>query len=132
MADKFTILLVDDSPLIRRLVREMLRLLGQPRVIEAADGAEALAALSRHPVDLVLSDWNMLPMDGLSLLQAMRAVPAWAATPFILMTGEQTPQSIAEAIAVGISGYLTKPFCRDQLNRVLLRTEQWPLSAGAA
>lgn len=125
----FTILLVDDSALMRRLVREMLRALGHPGVIEAADGGEALCMLERQRVDLVVSDWNMQPMDGLRLMQAMRAHPRLSTIPFAMMTGEQTPQTIAQAVAAGVTAYLTKPFSRDQLGRLLARLTNGPAKA---
>jgi len=117
----FTILLVEDSPLMRRLVREMLNGIGRFTIVEAADGGEALAVLERQPVDLVLSDLNMQPMDGLQLLQAMRGRLGIAGIPFIMMTSEQAPQNVAGAVAAGVNFYLTKPFSRDQLAKVVAR-----------
>jgi|AGTN01.1.fsa_nt_gi Response regulator containing CheY-like receiver, AAA-type ATPase, and DNA-binding domains len=119
VTEDFTILLVDDSALMRRLVREMLRTIGHFRVIEAANGVEALHRLDEGRVDLVLSDWNMLPVDGLDLLRAMRARPGLGRILFIMMTGEQTPSTIADAVAAGVSGYLTKPFDRRQLSKLV-------------
>lgn len=121
MVEGSTILLVEDSAIMRRLVREMLRSFGTFRVIEARDGSEALAALAEESVDLVLSDWNMLPLDGLHLLQTMRGTLRGARTPFIMMTGEQSPETISQAVAAGVSGYLTKPFSRQQLARMVTR-----------
>lgn len=119
VTEDFTILLVEDSALMRRLVREMLRTFGHFRVIEAANGIDALHILDERQVDLVLADWHMRPLDGLDLLRAMRALPGRSHIPFILMTGEQTPATIAGAVAAGVSAYLTKPFDRQQLGKLV-------------
>lgn len=121
MSETFTILLVEDSVLMRSLLRDMLRPATQFAVIEAAEGAQAMEILRRQRVDLVLSDWNMQPINGLQLLQAMRAEETLAAIPFIMMTGEQTPQTITHAVAAGVAAFLTKPFGRDQLAKVITR-----------
>lgn len=121
MSDQFTILLVEDSALMRSLVSDMLRPAGSFVVIETAEGEAALAVLRRQRVDLVLSDWNMQPMNGMQLLQVMQADPALATIPFVMMTGEQTPQTVTQAVAAGVAGFLTKPFGRDQLAKVVTR-----------
>lgn len=121
MSDTFTVLLAEDSILMRSLVRDMLRPAGQFIVVDAADGAEALDVLHRQTIDMVLSDWNMQPMNGLQLLHAMRADPALAAIPFVMMTGEQAPQTVTHAVAAGVAGFLTKPFGREQLAKVITR-----------
>lgn len=119
MSDRFTILLAEDSVLMRSLIRDMLRPSEQFTIIEVSNGQEALAALHEHPVDMVLSDWNMQPMNGLQLLHAMRGEAELSAIPFVLMTGEQTPQTISHAVAAGVAGFLTKPFGRDQLAKLV-------------
>lgn len=121
MSEKFTILLAEDSVLMRSLIRDMLRPADQFVVLDASDGTQALDILRRQPVGLVLSDWNMQPMNGLQLLQAMRADAELAKIPFVMMTGEQTPQTVSHAVAAGVAGFLTKPFGRDQLARVITR-----------
>ncbi len=121
MADQFTILLVEDSVLMRSLVCDMLRPAERFTVLEAAEGQAALDHLRRQRVDLVLSDWNMQPVNGLQLLQSMRADRELADIPFVMMTGEQTPQTITHAVAAGVAGFLAKPFGRDQLAKLLTR-----------
>ncbi len=121
MTDRFTILLAEDSALMRSLIRDMLRPAEQFTVIEAANGQQALEVLREQHVDMVLSDWNMQPMNGLQLLHAMRGDANLAEVPFVLMTGEQTPQTITHAVAAGVAGFLTKPFGRDQLAKLITR-----------
>lgn len=110
------ILVVEDSVMLRRLACEMLRLDGFDTA-EACDGNEALARLSAERFDMVLSDRVMAPMDGLDLLHGMRANTALATIPFVLMSGEQTPEAVSHALGAGIDGYLAKPFGRAQLSR---------------
>lgn len=119
VTEDFTILLVEDSALMRRLVREMLRTVGRFRILEAANGEHALEVMAQQRVDLVISDWNMRPLDGIGLLRAMRATPGHERIPFVMMTAEQTPSTIADAVAAGVNGYLTKPFDRDQLGKLV-------------
>ena len=122
MGDQFTILLVEDSVLMRSLICDMLRPAERFTVVEAANGQAALEILRHQRIDLVLSDWNMQPVNGLQLLQAMRATAETADIPFIMMSGEQTPQAITHAVAAGVADFLAKPFSRDQLAKVLTRT----------
>ncbi|HTH15044.1 MAG TPA: response regulator [Magnetospirillum sp.] len=119
MSNPFAILLVEDSALMRSLLREMLRPEDAFQVFEAAHGGEALDVLSRERVDLVLSDWNMHPVNGLQLLQSMRADTRLAAIPFVLMTGEHTPERAVHAVEAGVAAFLPKPFGRSQLASVL-------------
>lgn len=121
MSDQFTILLAEDSVLMRSLIRDMLRPAAQFAVVEAGDGSAALDILRSQRIDMVLSDWNMQPMNGLQLLQAVRADARLCAIPFIMMTGEQTPQTVTHAVAAGVAGFLTKPFGRDQLAKLITR-----------
>ncbi|CAA7611313.1 response regulator [Magnetospirillum sp. UT-4] len=115
------VLIAEDSVLLRRLVVSMLQVAGDFVVDEAGDGAEALAALRANRYDLVVSDWNMGGLDGLQLFRAMRDEPALAGIPFILMSGEHTPDTIARAVDAGVFGFLPKPFSRDQLARQVER-----------
>jgi two-component system chemotaxis response regulator CheY len=110
------ILIVDDYSRMLRIIRGLLRQLGYDQVEEAADGAGALALLRQKPFRLVISDWNMEPMSGLELLRQVRADPALAALPFIMVTAEARAAKIAEAERAGVSGYIIKPFGAEALN----------------
>jgi two-component system chemotaxis response regulator CheY len=106
---------------MRVLVRQMLRSLGVAHVLEANDGSSALMVMRDNPVDLIISDWNMIPMTGLQLLQAVRAEPATKRLPFIMITGEHSAEHVVRARQAGVNGYLVKPFGRDLLNKQLAR-----------
>jgi two-component system, chemotaxis family, chemotaxis protein CheY len=110
------ILIVDDYSRMLRIIRGLLRQLGYEEVEEASDGASALAMLRQKPFRLVISDWNMEPMSGLELLRAVRADPALAALPFIMVTAEARAAKIAEAEEAGVSGYIVKPFGAEALS----------------
>jgi two-component system chemotaxis response regulator CheY len=110
------ILIVDDYSRMLRIIRGLLRQLGYQQVEEAADGASALEKLRQKPFSLVISDWNMEPMSGLELLREVRADPALAALPFIMVTAEARAAKIAEAQRAGVSGYIIKPFGAEALN----------------
>lgn len=110
------VLIVEDSALMRGLLAQMLTVDGF-EVLEAADGRQALSILSSSAIDMVLSDRRMQPMSGLDLLHAMRADPALAHIPFILFSGDISPQAIAEDLTAGVCGRLVKPFDRKALRR---------------
>lgn len=119
------ILLVEDIPAMRLLVRQMLRSLGIFDTLEANDGSTALQLLRSQPVDVVLSDWNMIPMTGLQLLMAMREDPNTSHIPFIMITGEGSMEHVKRARSAGVNGYLIKPFGLDALTRQLTKVVRW-------
>ena len=110
------ILIVDDYSRMLRIIRNLLRSLGYEQVEEASDGASALEKLRQKPFSLVISDRNMEPMSGLELLREVRADPALATLPFIMVTAEARAAKIAEAERAGVSGYIIKPFGAEALN----------------
>ena len=103
-------LVVDDFSTMRRIVRNLLKELGYSSVEEAEDGGAALAKLKRDTFDFVISDWNMPGMDGLQLLQAVRADPSLSALPVLMVTAEAKKENIIAAAQSGASGYIVKPF----------------------
>lgn len=103
-----TVLVVDDSDTVRRMLRWVLTPLGV-RVLEAANGALALETLDREAVNLVIADLNMPVMDGIELIRHIRALPAGAELPVLMLTTEAREQDIQAALKAGASLYLTKP-----------------------
>jgi two-component system, chemotaxis family, chemotaxis protein CheY len=115
------ILIVDDSAAIRKILQ---RVLGQAEipvgsVYEAGDGAAALEILKQQKVGLVLSDINMPNMDGLQLLGHIRANEDWRKMPVIMITTEGAAAKVQEAVALGASGYVRKPFTAEQIKEKL-------------
>ncbi len=113
------ILVVDDLESMRTALRQALGKLGFDAVIECADGAEALDWLRSGEITLVISDWQMEPMDGLALLKEVRNDARLRALPFILVSGEATPSLRARANAAGASMVLSKPFGPEALRDAL-------------
>jgi two-component system chemotaxis response regulator CheY len=109
------ILVVDDFPSMRRILRNLLTKIGISDVDEAADGAEAFAKLQTSKFDLVISDWNMEPITGLDLLRRVRADAAIGGTPFIMVTAESKTENVIEAKKAGVNNYIVKPFTADVL-----------------
>lgn len=104
------ILIVDDYQTMVRIIRNLLKQIGFENIDEASNGAEALAKLRARPYGLVISDWNMSPMTGFELLQAMRSDPTLQATPLIMVTAESKTDNVVAARKAGVSAYIVKPF----------------------
>ena len=124
MTDKnMKFLVVDDFSTMRRIVRNLLRELGYSNVVEAEDGALGLAALRADKFDFVVSDWNMPNMDGLAMLQQIRADPALKNLPVLMVTAEAKKENIVAAAKAGANGYVVKPFTAatldEKLNKIL-------------
>jgi two-component system chemotaxis response regulator CheY len=107
--DARTCLIVDDSRIIRKVARRIVEGLGF-EVDEAADGAEALAYCASVMPDIVLLDWNMPVMDGLTFLRRLRAQPGGDVPKVLFCTIETAPDRIAEGLAAGADDYVMKPF----------------------
>ncbi len=108
------VLLAEDDDLFAALVRH--RLTREGLTVEcAADGQAALDALAARGCDLLLLDVQMPVLDGLQVLQAVRAQPQHAALPVMLLTGLSADRDIARGLALGASDYLTKPFSPTEL-----------------
>ena len=126
MADpKMKFLVVDDFSTMRRIVKNLLKELGYTNVDEAEDGVMALAKLRADSYDFVVSDWNMPNMDGLAMLQHIRADPALAKLPVLMVTAEAKKENIIAAAQAGASGYVVKPFTAatldEKLNKIFER-----------
>lgn len=112
-------LVVDDFATMRRIVRNLLKELGFTNVEEAEDGAVALAKLREGNFEFVVSDWNMPNMDGLTLLQAVRADAELKTLPFLMITAEAKKENIAAAVQAGASSCIAKPFTAATLQEKL-------------
>ncbi|MDY7219660.1 chemotaxis response regulator CheY [Denitrificimonas sp. JX-1] len=123
MANKdMNVLVVDDFPTMRRIIRGLLKELGFNNVEEAEDGRDALNKLNSGAFELVVSDWNMPNMDGLELLKAIRADEALKHLPVLMVTAEAKKDNIIAAAQAGASGYVVKPFTaatlEEKLNKI--------------
>ncbi|MDT0500543.1 MULTISPECIES: chemotaxis response regulator CheY [unclassified Halomonas] len=123
MADKnMSILVVDDFPTMRRIVRSLLRELGFTNVEEAEDGQDALNKLKSGGFEFVVSDWNMPNMDGLEMLKQIRADDSLKELPVLMVTAEAKKENIIAAAQAGANGYVVKPFTsatlEEKLNKI--------------
>ncbi|CAL8477456.1 MULTISPECIES: chemotaxis response regulator CheY [Caballeronia] len=104
------ILVVDDFSTMRRIVRNLLKESGYVNIDEAEDGAAALARLRTGRYDFVISDWNMPVLDGLSMLQEIRADASLSRLPVLMVTAEAKRENVIAAAQAGANGYVVKPF----------------------
>ncbi len=116
---KIKFLVVDDFSTMRRIVRNLLKELGFTNVDEAEDGVIALQKLQGGGFDFVVSDWNMPNMDGLTLLQTIRATDNLKHLPVLMITAEAKKENIIAAAQAGASGYIVKPFTSATLSEKL-------------
>ena len=107
------IMVVDDSKTMRNIQKGVLTQLGYKDFVEAGDGQDALSRVFAEKPDLILLDWNMPNMDGLTFLKAFRSKDQ--DTTVIMVTTEAEKARVVEALKSGVNNYLVKPFTPDQL-----------------
>ena len=109
------ILLVDDSRTMRNIQKNILKVLGEFECAEAGDGIEGLTAIAAcgSRFDLILVDWNMPKMDGLTFVKTVREKDR--VTPMIMVTTEAEKVRIIEAVKAGVNNYVVKPFTPESL-----------------
>lgn len=113
-------LLVDDSVTMRRIQKTQITGLGVTDIIEAGDGQEALNMLKANmPIDIVLLDWNMPVMDGITFLKTARADPTYKDVKIVMCTSESEKSRVVEALKSGANNYIIKPFTPDALKEKL-------------
>lgn len=114
------ILLIDDSRTMRNIQKSVLTQLGFTQLEEAADGNDALAKAGPFNPDLILCDWNMPNMDGLTFVKTFRKTNK--TTPIIMVTTESEKARVIEAIKAGVNNYVVKPFTPDLLSQRIQET----------
>ena len=112
------ILIVEDSPTMRMLIRSALEQ-GGYRVAESEDALQALAVVQEVAPDLVITDVNMPEVDGISLVSQMRTFPAFRSVPILMLTTESSEEAKERGRAAGATGWITKPFDPAQLREVV-------------
>ena len=114
------IMLVDDSRTIRNIQKKVLAKLGHEDIIEASDGVEALEKYKEGPPDLMLIDWNMPNMDGITLAKTIRQTDK--SIPLIMCTTEAEKSRVVEALETGVDNYMVKPFTAATLSEKIDQT----------
>ncbi|WP_152227387.1 response regulator [Pseudomonas sp. SCB32] len=113
---KVSVLVVDDAPFIRDLVKKGLRdHFPGLQIEEAVNGRKAQQFLARQSVDLILCDWEMPELSGIELLTWCREQEPLKTTPFIMVTSRGDKDNVVQAIQAGVSDFIGKPFSNDQL-----------------
>lgn len=105
-----TFLIVDDSSTMRRIIINTLSKAGYTEFAESGSGTEALEQLDKGRFDVVIVDWDMRVMNGLTFVRAMRAKPANRDVPVLIVTTNATEDDIKEAIESGVNDCIAKPF----------------------
>lgn len=127
------ILIVDDSPTVRRLIKSTLEKYLQSQGLsldlsDAPNGVEALGRLRQKDYDLIISDWEMPEMTGDALLHEMKENPKWCSIPFLMVTQRNDRDAIITAVQAGVSDYLIKPFTSldlvSKVQRLIKKSEQ--------
>lgn len=114
------VLVVDDVVYMRAIVIDMLKRLGITDVTEADDGEKAHNLIQNSPFSLVLCDWHMPKVNGISLLRMIRFSHDTKTLPFIMVTSNQKLDDVKECIATGVSGFLLKPFELEKMEKQLV------------
>jgi CheY-like chemotaxis protein len=117
------VLIVDDSAIMRMMLKSMLAQLDLIDVIEAGSGTEGIEALRKTPVSLVLLDLHMPQMDGFGFLEATRQDPSWMQIPVVIVSSDSDKEQVERALQMGARSYGSKPFhvrgLREALGKVV-------------
>ncbi len=125
------VLVVEDNRTMGQIVRNLLKLIGFRHIDNIFDGATALKMLQESQYGLVISDWNMQPMSGQTLLENVRADPGLKDLPFIVVTAESKLATIAAAKDAGASSYIVKPFSGETLKQKIAAVLASEIAKGA-
>jgi len=117
----FNVLIVDDSSTMREVIKKIIRVSGFDvgECWEAGDGREAMKVLMNEWVDLVLTDINMPNMNGMELITEMKKNQLLRSIPVVMVTTEGGEKRVKEAMKVGASGYIKKPFLPEEIRSTL-------------
>jgi CheY-like chemotaxis protein len=126
--EKLRILVVDDSPHMRDIMRRIVRIFGMRQFAEAADGTQAMKVLAAFGPDIVITNWEMSPMNGLEFVRRVRTHPDSAnpLVPIIMVTGHAEMKRVIEARNAGINEFLTKPLSAKALHGRIVRIIEKP------
>ena len=119
--ERLQIMVVDDMATSRGLITQALDEIGIRNYVWEKDGQDAFATLSKKPVHLVISDYNMPNMDGLQLLHSLRSNKATSRIGFVLVTGRADNSIMEKGKQLAMNNYLLKPFSTEQMKACLER-----------
>lgn len=113
------VLVVEDSPTMRRIITNALQRIGFADIIEAENGVDALNKLEGQKIDLVVTDWDMPEMNGAELVKVLRSMPELGEVPIVMITTRGMRDDVMTAMKLGVNGYVIKPFTPDVLKAKL-------------
>ena len=116
------VLVVDDSPAMRGLLKKILGQSGLPieKILDAADGVEGLVRLRDNPINLILSDINMPNMDGEEFVRHVKADKAFRDIPVLMITTDNSTARVLRLRQLGAQGYICKPFTPEMIKEKVL------------
>ncbi len=119
----FNILIVDDSPVMRKVIRRTINLSGIEvgDVIEAGNGREGLEEVEQQWIDLILTDINMPEMNGIDFIEALKTDEVMKSIPIIVISTEGRDTVVQEALSLGAADYITKPFQPEEIGQDILK-----------
>jgi two-component system chemotaxis response regulator CheY len=109
-SDSAKVLVADDTVSIRQILKSMLREMGFKNIIEAADGTQTAKMMGLQSFPLILCDWEMPGLKGDELLEMARKSAKNKESVFIMCTGNNNPENVKNAIGLGVSNFIIKPF----------------------
>lgn len=120
----YNVLIVDDSPILRAVVKKVVVLAGvdESRIHEASNGVEALEVLENNWIDLVLLDLNMPEMDGEAFARELRKREDLADVGVVVVSTESNKERLDRMKALGVGGFLRKPFEPEDLCKIIAKT----------
>ena len=126
--EKLRILVVDDSPHMRDIMRRIVRIFGMRQFAEAIEGTQALKVMAEFGPDIIVTNWEMAPMNGLEFVRRVRTDPNSAnpLVPIIMVTGHAEMARVIEARNAGINEFLTKPVSAKALHSRIVRVIEKP------
>lgn len=119
------ILIVDDTVSVRKILISLVKRIGFTKVDVADDGTDALFKLGAKKYGLVISDWQMEPMDGFGLLKAMRSDKALECVPFIMITVHTDVEKVVAAKNAGVNAFIAKPFTAKVLRDKIMQAWEY-------
>jgi CheY-like chemotaxis protein len=117
MYDGKVVLIVDDSPTMRKIISGSLAKYSALVALEAGDGLEAIEILEKKHVDLIISDWNMPRMDGLEFVEAVRRSDKYGGVPILMVTINNYRKEAIAAMKVGVNEFLVKPYGEEEFQQ---------------
>jgi two-component system chemotaxis response regulator CheY len=115
-----TVLVVDDSAMMRKIVAKHIRGAGfTVQIEEASDGKEGLERFKAGGIDVILTDWNMPQMDGLTLVAEVRKLDPQKKVPIVMITTEGSADKVKQAVLAGANNYIAKPFTEETFKEKL-------------